>query len=258
MLATVYFHHRFQLQAAAKVVGGMEYNYALRGDGQATSEIVDGDRQRQALQAILGILTPERLDLPESVLRLLAPRPFEHERNREMFASATEPVFDALGAAATVAQQVVQVLLEPERLGRLIDFRRRDPALPGAQEVLDAMLARAFQPPADGESPRHAEIRRVVRRVIADRWLGLAGDPETAPAIRAHVELALRQVRQLLPEDGDLAQTSAHDLALAGDLDRFFTRSQAAAPAVHIPASLPPGSPIGDGVPALAACGSGP
>ncbi len=181
----------------------------------------------------------------------------ELERNREMLASATEPVFDALGAAATAAQQVVQALLEPERLGRLIDFHRRDPSLPGPREVLEAMLERAFALPEEGESPRHAEIRHVVRRVIADRWLGLAGDPATTPAIRAHLELALRQARKRLPVELDLAQASAHDLALAGDLDRFFTRSEAAAPEVHAPAPLPPGSPIGGRSPALAACGFG-
>lgn len=255
VLATVYFHHRFQLDAAAKVLGGMEYHHALRGDGQTATRIVAADRQRRALEAILGILAPERLDLPESVLALLAPRPFELERNREMFASATEPAFDALGAAATAARQVARALVEPERLGRLVDFHRRDPALPDPREVLDAMLERAFAPAAPGEIPRHAELRYAVRRVITDRWLEVAKNPATRPAVRAHVELALRQALARLPETADLASTSPYDLALAGDLDRFFARSETSAPAVHKPADLPPGSPIGS-APALAACGS--
>ncbi len=255
VLATVYFHHRFQLQAAAKVVAGMEYNYALRGDGQTVSRVLPAERQRRALAVILELLAPERLDLPESVLRLLVPRPFELERNREMFVSATEPAFDALGAAATAAEQVARVLLEPARLGRLIDFHRRDPTLPGPQEVMGAILERADPQPAEGESPRHAELRHVVRRVVADRWLDLAAGSSVAPAIRAHVELALRKLRARLPETADSAAASPYDLALAGDLDRFFARSEPAAPAVHAPAPPPPGSPIG--APALAACGGG-
>ncbi len=255
VLATVYFHHRYQLDAAAKVLGGMEYNYALRGDGQAVTEIVAPGRQRRALEVILGILAPERLDLPERVLALLAPRPFESERNPEMFASATEPAFDALGAAATAADQVTRALLEPARLGRLVDFHRRDRSLPGPEEVFATMLERAFEPALEGEDPRHGELRHVTRRVVVDRWLALAKDPAASPAVRAHAELALRQARSRLGEVAEPARASAHDLVLAGDLDRFFARSETVAPAVYAPASLPPGSPIG--APGLAACGSG-
>ncbi len=255
VLAPVYFHHRYQLTAAAKVIGGMEYNYALRGDGQAATEIIGGDRQRHALEKILGILVPARLDLPDPVLALLAPRPYRSLRDRELLASATVPAFDALGAAATATDQVARALLEPTRLGRLVDFHRRDPSLPGPREILDALLERAFQPPAEGESPRHAELRQVIRRVIVDRWLALAAGP-VSPAVRAHVELTLRQVRSRLPAPPDLATAAPYDLALAGDLDRFFARRQTAAPAGYTPAPLPPGGPIGTGPPALAACGS--
>ena len=256
VLATVYFHHRYQLTAAAKVLGGMEYNYALNGDGQTVTRIVDGARQRRALQVILGILDPERLDLPESVLRLLAPRVFEAGRNREMFASANEPAFDALGAAATAADQVVGSLLQPERLGRLIDFHRRDPSLPGPREVLDSMLESAFAAAAEGESARRAELRHVVRRVVIARWLELALRPDVAPAVRAHVEQAVRQARRrLAPGDGAVA--SAYDLALAGDIDRFLGRTQSSQPALYRPASLPPGGPIGGSAPGLAGCDGG-
>ncbi len=173
-----------------------------------------------------------------------------------MFASATEPTFDALGAAATAAGQVVRALCEPERLGRLVDFHRRDPSLPGPRQVLEAMLERAFQPAPEGEDPRHAELRHVVRRVVTGRWLELAAGAETGPAVRAHLERVLRKARSRLA-DGELdpLAASAYDLALAGDLDRFFGRRETVTPAVEVPAPMPPGSPIG--APSLAACGSG-
>ncbi len=257
VLAPVYFHHRFQLDAAAKVVAGLEYNYALRGDGQPVTRVVSGDRQRQALVALLGILAPESLDLPESVLELLAPRPFESERNREMFASAVEPAFDALGAAATAADQVIAALMQPERLGRLIDFHRRDASLPSLEEVLETVRQQTFAPPAASESARHAELRHTVRRVVVDRWLELAARPDVRPQIRAHVELALRRVRSGLPEgEVDLDGASAYDLALAADIDRFLARSGGTPEPWQAPAPLPPGSPIGGGGHDLAGCGS--
>ena len=248
VLAPVYFHHRFQLDAAAKVLAGMEYDYALRGDGQAATRVVAAARQRRALEVILGILAPDSLDLRDEVLALLAPRVFEAERNREMFASATEPAFDALGAAASAADQVVAALTQPQRLGRLIDFHRRDPALPGPQEVFGALHRAAFAAPPAEESPRHRELRHVVRRVVVDRWLDLAAAPEVGVAIRAHAEQALRRARQALPrEDADREAASLYDLTLAGDIDRYFARLDSVPRSLDRPAPLPPGSPIGDG-----------
>ena len=33
-LVPLYLHHRYQAEATSKVVGGLYYTYALRGDGQ--------------------------------------------------------------------------------------------------------------------------------------------------------------------------------------------------------------------------------
>ncbi|MEM7583868.1 MAG: zinc-dependent metalloprotease [Acidobacteriota bacterium] len=252
VLATVYFHHRFQLDAAVKVVAGMEYNYAVRGDGQTVTQMIPGERQRRALKALLGILTPSTLDLPESVLELLAPRPFESERNREMFASSVEPAFDALGAAATAADQVMVALMQPERLGRLIDFHRRDASQPSLAEVLETIERAIFARPLDAAA-RHAELQHIVRRVVVDRWLELAVRPDVPRQVRAHLERALLRVRKSLPER-DATEASAYDLALAGDIDRFMERRGRHMEPWLPPAPLPPGSPIGQAVPHHVGC----
>ncbi len=250
VLAPVYFHHRYQLDAAVKEIGGMEYNYALRGDGQWATRRVSGDRQRRALAAILGILSPAELDIPETVLELLAPRPFEYPVHRELFASSTTPAFDALGAARTAADQVLLVLLQPQRLGRLADFHRRDPELPSVDEVLAAIIGAAF-PEVVGESVRHAALRQVVQRAVVDRMIALAAGIEARPRLRAHLEHALRGLH------GRLTATSAdtaHETALAFDIERFLERGQGSAePFTGPPADPPPGSPIG-APPDLAGC----
>ncbi len=258
VLVPVYFHHRYQLAAAAKAIGGMEFSYALRGDGQRPTAIVPGRRQRRALEAVLGILSPAELDLPEEVLELLAPRPLNYERHRELVASRTVPSFDALGVAATAADQVVGILLQPARLGRLLDFHRRDPSLPGVEELLSALSDQAFAEAA-GEPPRHAALRRVVQRVAVDRMIAEAADPGVVPALRAHLEQALRRVHRRLgagaPDLGDPAAMPAHEAALAADVDRFLERGrQAPAAVTGAPGSPPPGSPIG-GRGQLAGCG---
>ncbi|MEM7349671.1 MAG: zinc-dependent metalloprotease [Acidobacteriota bacterium] len=255
VLATVYFHHRFQLAAAAKALGGMEYDYALRGDAQTATRIVSAERQRRALEVLLGILSPASLDLRDEVLALLAPRVFEAERNREMFGSATEPAFDALGAAATAADQVVAALIQPQRFGRLIDFHRRDATFPGPQEVLEAIRRTAFAA-AEGESQRHRELRHVVRRVVVDRLLDLAAAPETTASVRAHVEQSLRRTRQSLGQNVGNDAASLYDLALFRDIERYFRRIEHVPAVAHRPAPLPPGSPIGSGVMEQLGCGA--
>ena len=89
---------------------------------------------------MLATLDAEALDLPDSLLARLLPPAFDYPPHREFLGSRTAPAFDALGAAGTAAEITLQPLLAPERLARLVDFHRRDPALPGAAEVLDAIV----------------------------------------------------------------------------------------------------------------------
>ena len=43
VLVPMYLLHRYQIEAAAKVVGGLEYNYALKGDGQVVTKMLSRD-----------------------------------------------------------------------------------------------------------------------------------------------------------------------------------------------------------------------
>jgi hypothetical protein len=244
VLAPVYFHHRYQLQAAIKVVGGLEYDYAVRGEGDAAAEAapIAPARQRQALAAVTELLDPAKLDLPEPLLRLLLPRPPPFYDTRESFVGATSPAFDALGAAGTAAQMVVQGLLDPARAARLVDLHRRDAQFPGLEEVLDALVKRAFTPAA-GEPPRLAEIRRTVAQVVTSGIIELTSNPAATPGARARAEARLATLladlrRQPTPDDATAA-------FLAGDISRYLTR-HATSPAPSPGARpAPPGDAIG-------------
>ena len=240
VLAPVYFHHRYELDAAAKTLGGLEYQYALRGDGQVPTRIVGAERQRRALDVILRLLDAGTLDLPESVLRLLAPRPFGDNPNPEMFQSATNPAFDALGAAATAADMAVRALLEPERLGRVEDFHRRDAGLPSVSEVMERLVEAAFAAEAD---PRRAAIRERVESVTVAALLDLAAQPSASPGVRGEAEFALSQVADRLARAGGRG-ASAHSARLRAEIHRFLDRSWEAQHPVAV-SEPPPGSPIG-------------
>ncbi|HRJ16314.1 MAG TPA: zinc-dependent metalloprotease, partial [Saprospiraceae bacterium] len=63
VLVPLYLAHRYQVEAAAKVVGGVQYSYAMRGDGQTPALPVDDKLQRDALAALLLTLDPKNLVL---------------------------------------------------------------------------------------------------------------------------------------------------------------------------------------------------
>jgi hypothetical protein len=245
VLVPLYFHHRYQLEAASKVVGGLQYTYALRGDGQPPSKPVDGPTQRRALAAILDVLSPETLDLPDSIIKLLLPRPDEYNPNEEMFAGLTAPTFDPLSAAATGADMAVRLLLRPERTARLVDFHRRDPSLPGLEEVLKGLEGRVFggAPP---KSERLAEVRRTEQWVLVKRLIDLSRDPQAAPGVRSRVSSELSSLAGRLGKKEGSGAEAAHRAFLAREIERYLDRrgveDAAKQPA---PPAPPPGQPIG-------------
>jgi Met-zincin len=72
-LVPLYLLHRFQTQAAIKMIGGLGYRYTVRGDGQRGPTIVRASEQRAALAAVVKTVSPEVLVLPENILRELPP-----------------------------------------------------------------------------------------------------------------------------------------------------------------------------------------
>ena len=265
VLVPVYFHHRYQLDAAVKAVGGLEYAYAVRGDGQAGARPIAAESQRRALATILGILDPATLDLPEPVIQLLLPRPMGFEPSLETFGGAADPAFDPLAAAATAADMVVDLLIEPARAARLVDQHRRDPALPDLDEVIDALVERAF---AAAPDPRRIEVARAVQFTVVRGLIDLSGNQRATAAVRARVDAELAELardlgastptgqgRRRAPAD---AAAGAHRRFLAAEIARHLDRPAAEPARLPEPPAPPPGQPIGAaGGAGLAGCSWG-
>ena len=145
VLVPIYMYHRYQVEAAAKVIGGQDYTFSVKGKGDRNPQIVSPEEQRRALAAVLETLKPEALAVPESLLRLIPPRPSGYPRTREDFRIRTQPVFDALAPAEAVADHVSGFLLNQERAARLVQFHARDPRNPGLAEVIDRDTGRDLE-----------------------------------------------------------------------------------------------------------------
>src|ERR1700746_2405804 len=206
-LVPVYMLHRYQVEATTKFVGGMDYTFAVRGDGEVRTKIVAASEQRRALAAVLATLKPSALMLPEPVLETILPRPPEYERGREHFKIHTSPAFDALAPAEEAAQHTLQFLFNPERAARLVQFHARDAANPGLQEVLDAVVGATWKGPhAAGYA---GAVARVVDDVVLYDLLGLATNEQAATQVRAVASFEADQLKAWL----NAAKASATDSA---------------------------------------------
>jgi uncharacterized protein DUF4953 len=245
VLVPLYLHHRYQVEAAVKVVGGQYYTYAVRGDEQEPVRAVPAAEQRRALAAVLQSLAPRELMIPRSVLAKLPPRPSGFPEHRELFDRVTSPVFDAISPAAAAADMVAQLVFNPERAARLVQQHALDSGQPGLAEVIDSALAAGKPEPDDSYQ---AAIGRAVQRVLLDRLMWLA-QTARSPEARAIAMLKLRATLVSLPEVGagqlaGAAEGTAHLMALAVDIRRFLERPWDPQ-ALPRPFTPPPGMPIG-------------
>ncbi len=255
VLVPMYLFHRYQVEAAVKVVGGLDFNYAVKGDGQTITAMLSPAVQDAALDALLSTLSPETLMLPESLLELLAPRAPGYPGSRETFERRTDPEFDPLVAAENAADLTVGLLLHPARAERLRQHHMRDAAQPSFVAVVDRLVAATWK--SGREDGYAGEVQRVVEVVILDRLLNLAQSAGVSEQVRAltyralvGLDVWLANTINSTPEMKTEAQV-AHMAWAHHRLTRWFEDPTQLTPAEQ--PKIPDGSPIGmdDGL----ACG---
>ncbi|MEQ8329844.1 MAG: zinc-dependent metalloprotease [Longimicrobiales bacterium] len=237
----VYLHHRFQLGAVIKTVGGMEFRYGVRGDPLPVTRVLDGARQRRALDLLVASLSDDALDVPTATLQMLAPRPFGHAPIRVDFDSEAGPAFDHLGIARTLAATALGGVLHPERMARVAAFHERDASLPSTTEVVDRLTSGLW------DGGYGTPLRRVVQRALVDELIDLAADAEATVEARAAAEWGLRQIGARAATDAETAQgpVLAHLQLAASDARRFLERLYEGGERTDALAP-PPGTPIGN------------
>jgi hypothetical protein len=241
VLVPLYLHHRYQVEAAASVVGGLHYTYALRGGGTEPVRFAPAADQARALDAILATLAPSALALPRPLLKILPPRPSGYGQTRELFPRYTGQMFDAITPAVSAADMTIGLLLNEARAARLVEQNALDRTTPGLHGVIDKLLAATFSPAS--ADAYHAEIQRAVQRVAIEHLMTLAANADMSQ-VRAIASAKLKARAAALPSAGT-TPAAAHGSLLAADIHRFLDRPAAPATRIALPAP-PPGAPIGE------------
>lgn len=240
----IWLLHRYQVEAAAKLLGGVDFSYALNGEGGETAAPVPAEAQRAALEALLDTLSPGALAVPPNVLPYLSAGwsgNADRQTDIELFETAGGPVFDPLTATEVGAAVTLADLLAPERLNRLEIQNQADGAMPGAHGTIDALIERTFDF-GRGEGTDAA----VRRRIATTTALALARVQRDA-ALSPTIALALSSRLARLADDLDRRGSGVHADWSRG-LARLLADREALDAAIadeeRLP-RVPPGMPIG-------------
>jgi Met-zincin/Domain of unknown function (DUF5117) len=240
-LVPLYLLHRYQVEAAVKIIGGLDYRYTVRGDGQRGPEIVSPTEQRTALAAVVKTLSPQVLTLPEALLRQLPPRTpgmaatSDGKRSVESFPSHTSVTFDPIATAESAADFTLALLLQPERANRLVEYHARIPSEPTLDDVVDAALRSAS--PATVNPGLSGLMSIAVKARVVEALFRLADDPMTSFAARSLVVAKLHTIGQSPARDAGAMELKRRIAAFERDPGKFK-----AEPIIE----APPGSPIGE------------
>jgi len=193
---------------------------------------------------VLDALEPAALAIPERILDLMAPRAYGYNASNRFFSSSAAPAFDQVGAARTLSTMIVENLLAPQRIARLVAFNARNSDSPSPEDVIQRIIERTW-----GALPgsSDAALRRVVQRVVVDELIDLAANEDATVEVRAASEWGLHRISDVIRTRTPLLPAEeSHQTLAREEISRFMNR-QFETTRRSEPLPAPPGTPIGNG-----------
>lgn len=233
----VYLFHRYQVEAVAKQVGGMNYTYAVKGDGQSVTRPTSKAEQVQSLNALLDCIAPQTLLIPDRIVKMIPPRPAGYNYTKELFKRKTGLAFDQLSAAESAADFPLSFLFNPARLNRMIEYEAANNGL-GVNEMLDIIMS------ATWKAPKQPGVKGLIlkqnQQLVLGYLLSSYMSTESSFAVKAALIKTIDEIKTMLSEKLNLAGPDKGYYLLT--LERIEKRYEAAP---YITAPMPPGAPIG-------------
>lgn len=243
-LVPIYFFHRYQTEASSKIIGGLNYRYALRGDGQPITETILASEQMKALDALLNTISPASLALPENLIKSIPPRPIGYQRSREVIRTRTDLAFDPISAAESASDMVFSLILNPARATRLVQQHAINAQQPSLESVIDKMVNTTFK--SANKQGYEAQLQITANHALLNNLMKLAFNNNASAQARAVASIKIDQLKNWLMEKARVATTEnwkahyAYELMLINafrdDPKKYETEN-------FLPA--PPGQPIG-------------
>jgi hypothetical protein len=241
VLVPVYNLHRYQVEAAVKLIAGLEYQYAVKGEDDFVLSTVNQEQQEKALKALQKTLAPEFLRLDQRILDMIPPKAYGYSRTRESFPSKTGLSLDPLTIAEASATHTLQKLLHAERLTRL--------AQQGARGNLSAaeLLAQLTDQLTDVRDYSGVDLQIAMRvlAVYAQQLVGLVEQPQLPIEAEAAVMSELDALKTWTSHEMGRTRKKNPRYGYYLSLKRLLDNKIERLDMNRTPVELPPGSPIG-------------
>ena len=237
----LYFLHRYQTEAVAKVIGGLDYNYAIKGGSQTIVKRVPGSVERQALTSLLKTIDIETIAIPTSKLDLFPPRAFGYGRTRESFKSKLGAEFDPYGAVETASEMTLEFLFHPERASRLVMHKSLDKSQLGLEEMIDEVIENSFK--KSYKNTYYQELQNVVNEQVLNHLFYLSANKNNYKQVTAIVNSKIEEIASWLLKRKSTGVQLMYDKELVRSISTFkndpskFKKAQSP--------KIPDGSPIG-------------
>ncbi|MDE0731284.1 MAG: zinc-dependent metalloprotease, partial [Longimicrobiales bacterium] len=237
VLLPLYMHHRFQLRSAIQSLGGADFRYALKGDGQIPFTIVEAEEQRDVLETVLSTLAVDFLALSPDLVRMIPPPAYRYSEGEE-FPGYTQQIFDPLAAASAAATFTVGEILNPDRMARLVIFGSMGD-YPDLQEVTDGLIESTWGTSETGDTYRQ-QVLHTAQRSVVDQMMQQASMAGNPAEVRAILSDRLDVLASGIEAEGAL---SPHQKLVAADIRRWQSRIENTVPGPQL--QMPAGDPIG-------------
>ena len=244
VLVPVFLLHRYQIEAAGKLIGGQAFSYALRGDGQHPGLPVEPARQREAIDALVGTIAPSVLRVPPDAANLIQARPPGFPRTRETFQSGTGGTFDPLEPADSAVALTLDVLLDPARATRMNVLHALEPEQPAFDELLNVLMQASWR--SSRQAGAEGAIQRRTNHQVLERLMLLAGNRDAGKDVEAQAFDSINQLDLWLSGQAGSANEAAwraHYAHARWRIERM--REDPSSVEQIVPVKAPPGSPIG-------------
>ncbi|MEO9570177.1 MAG: zinc-dependent metalloprotease [Polaribacter sp.] len=237
----LYFFHRFQTEAAVKLIGGLEYSYAVKGGNQTIVKRVDGTTERIALQAVLQTISVSEIAIPKEKLVLFPPRAIGYGRTRESFKSEIGVEFDAFGAVETASEMTLNLLLNPQRVSRLISHKSLNNRQLGLVELIDELVVKSIK--KTHKDTYSQELQNIINIKVLEQLFYLAAYQKQYKQVNAIVFYKLEEIKKIIRDKKSVGIQKIYDLSMIKMIEDFVKK-----PSVFKKKSapkIPDGSPIG-------------
>ena len=237
----LYFFHRFQTEATVKLIGGLEYSYAVKGGNQTVVKRVSGTSERIALQAVLKTIAVDEIAIPKEKLALFPPRAIGFGRSRESFKSNLGVEFDAFGAVETASEMTLNLLLNPQRASRLVAHKSLNKNQLGLVELIDELVAKTIN--KTHKDTYYQELQNVINTQVLEQLFYVATNKNQYQQVNAIVLFKLDEIKSILQNKKTLGVQKIYNAGMVQMIEGFIKNptsfKKTAAP------QIPDGSPIG-------------